>query len=480
MAICRRRAAPTRSLNWRIFPTPPASTRCCAFSAMIPAQAFAGPPPTNCASNETTTNRRSIAFALLTDTNDPSHPHLATNNAPLLAAVGWSWREVDVKRADQLLLQAVLLDNQHPAAIDGQIDFAYLWLIERAADENRFTDALNLLRQQAARTAWDQDDMPEPVANLFALHAEHGPFPGLADDLRTYRGYLDRPEMLYMLARLTERQGSPLVSIVFNGIALTAGGWSQDRHYSIGCFLTDQGWYAPAQRELQTALWLSDGQSVNIYFQLARLAAAQNDDWNVARYLEFALKRLPAPDTGMQRITRFGDRSKWTNEDAWAEVHWHYLRAARATNNLPEIRLHLQKLMELDKLGQVLHKDPSLATDIVPALDDTGNYNDAQKCFDAAYTDMKASVTADPTSAEAKNNLAWLCARCGRKLDEAVKLSQQAITTAPDNSAYLDTAAEAQFRNKNPKEAIRLETRALQLKPNDSFMTGQLKRFEGK
>src|SRR5947209_14069321 len=33
------------------------------------------------------------------------------------------------------------------------------------------------------------------------------------------------------------------------------------------------------------------------------------------------------------------------------------------------------------------------------------------------------------------NNLAWLCARCGEKIDEAVKLSQSAIEMEPDNAA---------------------------------------------
>lgn len=416
--------------------------------------------------------------ALLTAVATPVERRAMLNNAPLLAAVGWAWREVDVKRADELLLRAVTLDARQPAAMQGQIDFAYLWLIDRATAERRYADALNLLRQQAARTAWDGDNVPAPVAGLFALHAEHGPFAGLGDDLRLYRNYLDRPEMLYVLARLAERRAPPGASIALKAIAFAAGGLSEQRHYTAGCFLADQGWLAPAEHELRAALWLSRGNSVNIYFQLARVAAQRDDDLSVARDLESALRQIPEPDQNLRRTTRFGDEVAWSSADAWAEVHWHYLRAARAAHDLPAMHLHLEKLMELDKLGQILHKDPGLATDIVPALDDTGRHEDADKCFDAAYRDLRATVAAHTESAEAKNNLAWLCARCGRKLDEAVKLAAQAMAASPANAAYLDTAAEANFRNGNTAEAIRLEAQALRLKPNDVFMTGQVRRFQ--
>jgi tetratricopeptide (TPR) repeat protein len=415
--------------------------------------------------------------ALLTDTANPAMPGGVPDNAALLAAVGWSWHESDFKRADDLLRRAIDIEAKHPSALSGQMDFAYLWLIDRALDDQRYGDALSLLREQSARTNWDEDDLPEPVGHLFALHADQGPFAGWFDDLRTYRGYVYRPEMLYALARLSERHGPPLLDKALQFVALCCSGTSADRHYAVGCFLAEQDWIEPAEREIHLSLWLSDGESVNAWFQLARLAAERNDDLAVAHSLESALKLVPGSEA-MQRTTQFGDTYAWTSEDAWAEVHWHYLRAARSANDVAGEQEHLEKLMELDRLNQVLHKDPGLATDIVPALEETGRHDDAKKCFDAAYKDLHDAIVADPNSAEAKNNLAWLCARCGWKLDEAVKLANEAIAAAPDNSAYLDTAAEANFRAGHADVAVQLETRALKTKPGDAFMTGQLRRFE--
>ena len=52
------------------------------------------------------------------------------------------------------------------------------------------------------------------------------------------------------------------------------------------------------------------------------------------------------------------------------------------------------------------------------------------------------------------------------------------MAALPENAAYLDTAAEAHFRNGDAKGAVRMETRALELRPNDAFMQEQLARFK--
>jgi len=399
-------------------------------------------------------------------------------NAPLLSVCGWAWRDVDIHRTQKLLSQAVAVDAKHPAAMNGQLDFAYAWLIELATEDQRFPDALLLLRQQAARTAWDAQTVPAPIANLLALHAEYGPFPGFLHDLQTYRCYFNRPQLIHSIARLLQRQNCPILALSLDSVAILQGGFSSDAHCQTGGFLIDQGWNTQARCELQISLWLAQGnEAVNPYFQLARLASQENDELATAVNLECALNRATGAET-LERTTRFGEVLPWSENDAWAEVHWHYLRAARAANDIAGVQIHLQKLMELDRLGQILQKDPNLATDIVPALNETGRTADAKKCFDAAYKNLKDIVTADPTDAEAKNNLAWLCACCNQRLDEALKLSSEAVTAAPANSAYLDTAAEAHFRAGDPTRAVELETKALRLKPNDSFMMEQLKRFQ--
>ena len=89
-------------------------------------------------------------------------------------------------------------------------------------------------------------------------------------------------------------------------------------------------------------------------------------------------------------------------------------------------------------------------------------------------------MTASPKDPQPLNSLAWMCAVCGEELAEAERASRRAIELAPDNIALLDTAAEVQFRLGRADEAIKLETQALELKPDDPVLQRQLERFKGK
>jgi predicted Zn-dependent protease len=77
------------------------------------------------------------------------------------------------------------------------------------------------------------------------------------------------------------------------------------------------------------------------------------------------------------------------------------------------------------------------------------------------------------------NSIAWLCVRCGQHLDEALRLAEGAVALDPDNPALLDTAAEANFRLGKAERAVKLESRAVELRPEDSFLREQLQKFGG-
>jgi tetratricopeptide (TPR) repeat protein len=160
-----------------------------------------------------------------------------------------------------------------------------------------------------------------------------------------------------------------------------------------------------------------------------------------------------------------------------AEVEWHYLRAFRLAHDQPAMQKHLEKLLTMDQDQQVLQKDPGMAADIVPALQDLGRGEQADRIFDAAYQALLDKVTAAPADPMPKNNLAWLCACSGKKLDEAVKYADQAVALDPEDAACLDTQAEAYFRTGRAREALEIETRALEFKPDDLYMARQVERF---
>ena len=81
-------------------------------------------------------------------------------------------------------------------------------------------------------------------------------------------------------------------------------------------------------------------------------------------------------------------------------------------------------------------------------------------------------------AAKSLNNLAWLCARCGERLDEAVSMSERAMALEPASYENIDTAASAYFAAGDFARAVQLEKRALNMRPCDPFMQRQLARFE--
>jgi tetratricopeptide (TPR) repeat protein len=428
---------------------------------------------------------------ILDSTNDPAPPQLniaitgrtaggdeypsPAENAPLLALSGWALRLTNPARADELLNRAIAIEIDHPSAYNGQADFAFNWLIQRATTQKQYARVIELFRALADRSAWDDQNLPPAVSGLIAAQADFGPFPGFDDDLRNYRGYFTHPEMLYCVGRWMDRRHHPVLAGSIDAAALVIGAFSTDSHCITGSFLVERGWDTAAERELRLALILSGGTSINAYLQLSELANHRDDDLGAAKNLEAAVRML-ANNNDFTRASD-GRRVAWTQEDAWADVHWHYLRAARSTHDAAGTTLRLEKLLTLDHDAQVLQRDPGMAADIVPALQDLGRRDEADKIFNAAYDALTDKITKAPDDPMPRNNLAWLCAQSNRKLDQAVRLAGEAVALVPDDAACLDTQAEAYFREGQAAKAIEIETHALQVKPDDVYMQKQLKRF---
>jgi hypothetical protein len=389
----------------------------------------------------------------------------AMQNIPLVALAGWACRLSDPARATRLITKAIDSEQEHPTAFAYQTEFAYSWLVDRAIRMRDHARIVELYRQQADRAPWDDDRVPAPITRLFAAQVEYGPFPGFADDLRTYDQYFTHPEMVYILGKFARRQGHPQVAAALDAFALALSGDSANDHYMVAQFLMTQSWDDAADRELKAALRLSPANAANIYFELSLVADDRDDDLSSAKYMELFLQKTDIHDP--------------QNADLqWAEVHLHYLRAARTSNDLAGVKLHLNKLLELDQQVQILQREPGLAADIVPALQAQGRNDQANAIFDAAYLGLKEKMNAAPADPMQKNNLAWLCACSGKKLDEAVKLATEAVAADPDNAACLDTQAEAYLRIGQPSKAVEIETHAIEIKPDDVYMQKQIERFK--
>jgi tetratricopeptide (TPR) repeat protein len=105
-----------------------------------------------------------------------------------------------------------------------------------------------------------------------------------------------------------------------------------------------------------------------------------------------------------------------------------------------------------------------------------------QKLFSEAIQHYNDALKIDPESAEAQNNLAWLYATCEdtkwRDPRAALEHARRAVElTQWKEAAFIDTLAEANYASGNYQEAVRIQSRALELDPQDPELQEHMARY---
>jgi tetratricopeptide (TPR) repeat protein len=391
---------------------------------------------------------------------------LDRENAAALVATARAWLAEDLDKGLALYRRAIELERSRPSDDLGQMRQPFHALMTAAYAANDADGVADLLRLQTER-GFGGDDTPEAaVAALFALHAYHGPLRGYGRDLRTYGSLVGRPTVVDEIALLMNRLGvggiRPVHRAAYRALPLSA----EARHAGAR-FLMFFGRGADARGELDAVLAAAQREQdpaieVDVHYRLAAVAMDRDEHAVVANELRRVMELMEK-----HRLS-FRDRRP---EDVWGEIHWREYKSARANGDAVNADRLLAELIKLPPA----HADAIL--DVVDALEKTGRKDEAERVFDVVYDELKRRIKDEPAEVNHANNLAWMLSRMGRRPAEAVELSQRAIAAEPTNPAYLDTAAEAEFRAGNVDEAIRLETKALQLRPHDKFMRDQLERF---
>ena len=401
---------------------------------------------------------------------------LDPESAPLLAAAGHAWLPNDVEKGAKLLRQALTVDLDCPANDGGEVEVAFDRLQNLALLNGHYDELGQLLRLRARRGATDEEGEPsKALLNLFGAHGKFGPLAGFDKDLQTYQAQLGDPRILFALGKVYERTGRRALAAATYRSAFLMDTVSIPQRFEAGDFLIRQGWLDLAEAEFAGVFDLSADHSgerrqmtpeldeANAHFRLAQVAAAREDDFTAAEHMRQGME-LHKKARGMLRGA--------TEQGIWQEINWHYLRAAHKKGNVIEVQ------HRLDELGGTVPTNPDIANDMVPMLRETGREAEAKAFFDKVYQSMQDSADARSQHPMPKNNIAWLCARCGERKEEALRLAEEATRAMPDNAAFVDTLAEAHFQLGHFEEAAKLEARVVRARPNDRFLQIQLKRFQ--
>jgi len=137
----------------------------------------------------------------------------------------------------------------------------------------------------------------------------------------------------------------------------------------------------------------------------------------------------------------------------------------------------IEQAMEEARLGlDVLPGYTDLPLALVPELEKAGRVKEADELFGRVYDTLDKACQVCPFSAATHNSLAWLAARCRRRLDAALEHTRRAVELEPDCAWFVDTLAEVHFQRGELDKAVEVGQRALEL-GKDKYYREQLDRF---
>jgi tetratricopeptide (TPR) repeat protein len=103
-----------------------------------------------------------------------------------------------------------------------------------------------------------------------------------------------------------------------------------------------------------------------------------------------------------------------------------------------------------------------------------------EKLYDEAELDFRKGLAIDPDNASIENDLGYMYADRGIKLDEAVTMLKKAVASDPQNYAYLDSLAWAYYKQGQYAMAEDYERKASQRMVNDPTLLDHLGEIEAK
>lgn len=414
----------------------------------------------------------------LNNTDDPAVPeklrqlNADPNRPAALVAMARAWLLNDPGKAMDLFNQALQTELRHPSYDDNELDVAFDQLCTVAIANHDYSRAAELRRAQASRIGVSASEYPLPVYQLFLLHGQYGPLAGFDNDVAMYSQFIGHPQIMYALSQAYSRAGRDLEAAACQQAAY-ASTFTPTLRILTGNFLYVSHWADLARREMYAILDCNEPAIVsyrmNVLHMLAVMSSFDDNDADAITHF----KSMAAIADERQLRLRVGPNNRVEDPTEYeAEIAWRTARIAAAKKDQAELRTQLDKLMQL----------ASTNTDVVqntyPLLIAAGRRQDAKALFDEAYARFKVQIDAGKVDPVSWNDLAWLCARCDQKLDEALEYSRRAIAAQPYEAAFLDTMAEVHFRRGEMKEAVEFESRAAQLEPGDVFMNKQLNRFK--
>jgi tetratricopeptide (TPR) repeat protein len=135
-------------------------------------------------------------------------------------------------------------------------------------------------------------------------------------------------------------------------------------------------------------------------------------------------------------------------------------------------------LTEARQMWLYLPEDRSLVVPLVRAFEKADKADDAKRLFDEQFDLCEKACVDTPDHAERHNRLAWMAARCRRRLDPALVHAKRGVALNPKSAGAHDTLAEVHFQRGEKDEALAAIKKAEGLAPKRAYFAAQRKRIE--
>jgi len=211
-----------------------------------------------------------------------------------------------------------------------------------------------------------------------------------------------------------------------------------------------------------------------------RLRAAGKDDQALERIRE-AMRVLPGDERPHEQLGQYYLEQERT-DDAIRE----YEEAARLSPASPRAQLGLalayRRKGDLTKSRQTFEKLLGENPQTAEGQRLLADLYAEQKIYADAIGHYEQALRMDPKDAITHNNLAWLLATSeDQKFRDPVKALEHARRAVDlsggKEASFVDTLAEAHYVNGNFQEAVKVQTRALELDPNNSELQEHMARY---
>src|SRR5262249_13172250 len=135
-----------------------------------------------------------------------------------------------------------------------------------------------------------------------------------------------------------------------------------------------------------------------------------------------------------------------------------------------ELARSLGRSRRFDEGARVIEQSLQRGPGETRAWFELGKLREEQGDVPAAEAAMRKVIEAEPRNGVALNFLGYLFAEHNQNLEEAVHLTQRALTAEPDNPFYIDSLGWAYYQLGRLEDARRELERAVQLGANEAVV----------